>query len=621
MNARQLAAPFFIAALSIAMGTSATAQTTVARVEPRGTIQRLQNAWFDTTFPIPVMHLEGSIEEVAANHGRFAAAHPHGQDTVRYLASMVHERIASDRLVSMIPFASHIIDWAYRLAIRNPLIQQTPVEYQRALRQFSKTLGISEDVVFDALTLPDGALRAIAMLYNHEMDLAPPSPFGCTSIIWSEGHANALHGRNLDYEGIGVWDQNQVILHVIPKEGLAYVAITALGVHSPGITAFNEAGIALGVHMLTLDNSIAKGTPMPVIAAEIVRQARTIDEAIAIIRSFPRAGSWAYVLSGGNDHAVVEASSNEIAVRRSSERFFYQTNHVSSHALANHEIFYSPGARLDSIERAERLNELSRSSEARAWATPERMLEMLADYSTTHSVRVAGGITAKLEGIQSVVMSPSRRTLWIGLPNRNLGPGEGVFAKYRWVDLRSSRPPIVEQEAIVRRPMAKLGDIRLQLRQLLRESVTVFTPPERKLQLLRQYGAIVTDSRKNSAQVSGAWSGLFMRLFHELKYGEKSEQAAARLVDTANLILSDPELATATASARFRLALAHLFKARLLDLSGNRTQAIIEYGQAREFSPYERVSRAANRGLNAPYSWSKARGLSIDYSGIDLFHY
>src|SRR5581483_10850129 len=101
-----------------------------------------------------------------------------------------------------------------------------------------------------------------------------------------------------------------LILHVISKEGLAYVAVTALGIHAPGITAFNEAGLTLAVHQLTFDDVQSSGTPMPIISAEVIRNARTIDDAIAIIRSFPRAGGWAYVLSRGRDRAVVETSAN-----------------------------------------------------------------------------------------------------------------------------------------------------------------------------------------------------------------------------------------------------------------------------------------------------------------------
>lgn len=576
----------------------------------------LEDGWFDTSMPVPVMYLEGNLEQIARTHGQFVSHHPQGKNTVKQLGSMVEERLRKSESLSN-SFLRTTVTMLYRYFVRDPMVEHVPEHYRKAYAAFAKASGISEDEVLDALVTPDAALRAVSLLYKSELAPELAANFGCTSVIWDSSNTSALHGRNLDYESVGFWDRNQLIMHIVPKEGLAHVAVTALGVHSTGITAFNEAGLTLAIHQFTFDDTASRGTPMPVIASEVIRFSRNINDAIAIIRSFPRAGGWAYVLSQGHDRAIVEASAKDVAVRRSSERFFYQTNHVSSPALAKRQVFYTPGSWLDSFNRTETLKRVNDRGANKGWANAQRVAALLGSYEVEGKNRVAGTTIAKLDNVQSVIMDASRRRLWIAVGTHEKAPNEGHYVEYRWNDLRSSQPPEIGHEKVFvnTRPPNKL---RSYLRQV--NSIALDSPDQTRSNLLSTYVA-------QAGNAPGSWPGYFLRVWHELKTGPQTEERAQELLRVLDVGLSDPELVVRSNDTqisertRHRVSLGHLFRGRLLDLIGRRGEAIYEYQTAKRLSAFERVGKAADKNTRSPYQWANVKNIAIDWPGIDLYAY
>jgi hypothetical protein len=594
-----------------------------------GGIEKIDNGWYDSRHPVPVMHLEGGIEEVARGHGAFVARIAKGRSpTLDYMGSRIEHMIDSNPVLKSFPFAHSIVSWLYGTFIRKPLIESTPERYRNAYAEFAKASGVPLKQVWDAVTVPDATLRLVSLLYRTEAGPDLPKSFGCTSVIWNTGSASVLHGRNLDYEGVGLWDRDQVIMHVLPTEGLAYVALMALGAHAPGITAFNEAGLTLAIHQLNLNDTQAHATPIAVISAEVIRNSRSIDDAIAIIKGFPRTAGWAYVLSQGHDRATVETSASEVAIRRSSVPFFYQTNHVSSPALAKHEIFYDPAARLDSFSRAETLEQFSKTPEAKMHATPEGVVRLLGERH-----RAAAGTISKLFNIQSVVMNASKRRLWIGVGDDRHAPNEGRFIEYRWSDLRSADPPEVTTEDIETSELTQtpVTPFRELLHQAIRQRNTGDAAGAAKS--LEEYVKLAESSAKAGKPLTGTWGGLYLSVWNELASSPKGQPPESDrlkvLLDRLAFAMRDPDLKTASTRtskefSRHYLSLGYLFKGRVLDLLGKRSQALLEYELAIRQASYNRVRKAAEVGVRHPFSIGEGgmgSANSIDWCEIDLFRY
>ena len=600
-------------------------------------VEHVEGGWYDASFPVPVMHLEGSIEEVARAHGAILGLHPEAKETLQYFGNVFNNRVESNAHLKNIPFARTAIRWAYRHFIKNVLIDYVPERYRAAYADFARAASIDEEVLWNALVLPDAGLRIATFLYGTELGPFLPPSFGCTSIIWNSGHSSVLHGRNLDYDGVGYWDRHPVIMHVIPNEGLAYVSVTALGMHAPGITAFNEAGLTLAVHQLTLDDTQSSGTPVAVTSAEVIRNSRSIDDAIQIIRGMPRASGWAYVLSQGRDRAVIETSANDVAIRRSSEPFFYQTNHVSSPALATHQIFFSPGGWLDTYSRAGRLARLVQSGATTGWATPERLAPILGLGQVPNEVnpprRIAGGTIARLDNIQSVIMDASHRRLWVGIGTDKRAPNENTYIEYRWADLRSADEPELTGAEVSLVPADVVGASGVKLRELLRQSMNKknsAADPMHQITLLGEYVHLTNEAVKSAPILPGRWPGIYLHVWEDLKLGGLPYHALKSLLRDLNTALKDPALSLGTnnssneiarAAAHHHIAIGRLTRARVLDLLGRRSEALYEYYVVHRTAEFGRLKRAAEKGLRTPYDWNQATTLSVDFAGIDLFQY
>ncbi len=600
-------------------------------------IDRVEGGWYDAAFPVPVMHLEGSIEEVARAHGAILAKHPEAKETLRYFAGVFNRRVEQSPQLQNHPIARLLIRWAYRHLVRNLLVDFVPDRYRAAFGEFAKAAGLSEDEVWDALVLPDAGLRIATLLYGTELGPLLPPSFGCTSIIWDSGHSSVLHGRNLDYDGVGYWDSHPVIMHVIPNEGLAYVSVTSLGMHAPGLTAFNEAGLTLAVHQLTLDDTQSSGTPIVITSAEVIRNSRSIDDAIQIIRGLPRAAGWAFVLSQGHDRAVIETSANEVAIRRSSEPFFFQTNHVSSPALAGHQIFFSPGGWLDTFSRAGRLSRLAQTGVTAGWATPDRLAPLLGMGRVPNEVspphRVAGGTIARLDNIQSVIMDASHRRLWVGVGTDKRAPNENTYVEYRWADLRSADEPELTEAEITLVPEDVLGASGVKLRALLRQSMNKkrsAADPFARVSLLGEYVHQTNEAAISAPSLPGRWPGVYLHVWEELHSGGLPGHALRSLLHDLNIALKDPGLNVpaitsnneiARAATLHHIALGRFTRARVLDLLGRRSEALYEYYIVHRTAEFDRLKIAAAKGLRTPFDWKQAQALAVDFAGIDLFQY
>ncbi len=581
------------------------------------TIKISDTAWYDPSLPIPVLHLEGSLADIARDHGKLTALQPDGKATFEYLSTLLEKHVRANPLAEKFPLLGDLVIWGIEKFVTSTIADHVPDAYESSFQAFAQAAGVSNQQILNAVMLPDSALWLLSAYKNPEGSPFP-ADFGCTSVIWNSKSDSALHGRNLDYSGVGLWDAKPLILHIIPKEGLAHVAITSLGVHATGITAFNEAGLTVAVHQLTTDDTDRFGAPVAVISAEIARTARSIDDAITIIKNFPRAGGWAYVLSQGIDRAVVESTASQLNVRRSSEQYFYQTNHAVSKLIEKDEIYTSPGGWIDSFERAERLRDFKISFNAsKIRATPEKIAEILGDRRGV----IGGGTLVRLDNIQSVIFDASRRRLWVATSvaagEKDSAPAENTFVEYFWQDLRSPNRPTLTGATVKIQKEKYTFELRKILRQLLiRKNLNKQEFETQRTALLVRY----VEESKNyaSARHTGYWPGLFLYVWNAMKLNTEGTDYA-RLLSVLELALQDGDLNARNDFARHRLSMGLLFKARLLDLAGSHDKSLAIYEDAIKKAVFEQVRLAASKGMKSAYSTADARKIAIDWAGFDLF--
>jgi hypothetical protein len=147
----------------------------------------------------------------------------------------------------------------------------------------------------------------------------------CTSVVGQDG-PSTVHARNLDYWGMGYWQPHATLTFVEPldasgrPDGLRYAHVGTVGELFAGTTGVNEAGLVVSTHLhVTRDVALVdgrtelspgrfawealtgrhlrEGTAIYVLVEAVLREARTVDEAVVLLEGRAPVGSWSFVLS------------------------------------------------------------------------------------------------------------------------------------------------------------------------------------------------------------------------------------------------------------------------------------------------------------------------------------
>ncbi len=134
--------------------------------------------------------------------------------------------------------------------------------------------------------------------------------FGCTGMgIPADDSADGrhIHARNLDADLVGSWNETPMLFLIdetdAHPEWYRYAAIGTAGLNYPGgISGVNEAGIAVSLHQMSttqyeVDYDIRRSDIAPFVEQRILREASSIDEALAIVDDNANHAAWTIFIS------------------------------------------------------------------------------------------------------------------------------------------------------------------------------------------------------------------------------------------------------------------------------------------------------------------------------------
>jgi len=243
---------------------------------------------------------------------------------------------------------------------------------------------------------------------------------GCTGFVIG-GSATAdgrlLHGKNTDYLGTGVWDRHPTLVFCRPEDGYAYVKVSSAGLIKCN-SCMNEHGITLGGHILFSSDTSQEGVAFTVFENEVMRRARTLAEAIAIIEEQPRAGAFAFLVSDhkAGEAVALECSCSEVGKRRLDAGALVMSNMCSASASQmGHDLLLRGGVARNPLSRFRRMTQMIEQQHGRIDLA--QAAAFLGDHFDPASGRERGvGHTiANIGSVTSVVFVPELRQVWIGL--------------------------------------------------------------------------------------------------------------------------------------------------------------------------------------------------------------
>ncbi len=195
------------------------------------------------------------------------------------------------------------------------------------------------------------------------------APDGCTSVV-SRREGTVVVGHTEDsspdaVEGIYLLDAEVVEDDEVKSRFLALNYAQTL----PGCAAaMNQHGLMVLIDALP-DPERYVGAPRHLVSRALL-DARSIDEAIAILRETERGGGWNYLMVQGDRYANVETTATRVAVTETGAGVYAHSNHYLDGELAD-------------AAGEPRANSLARLARARAIGQPglsvEAMKQLLSD--------------------------------------------------------------------------------------------------------------------------------------------------------------------------------------------------------------------------------------------------
>lgn len=400
------------------------------------------------THPMAVIRLRGSQAEMGAQHGQMLRELGGWEE-----ASTYYPRMASRLLTLRFPervrrtltpvFHALLTRGANRLNRKRR--ELFPEYYARTLAMLEA--GGLPDEVAQWFGVMDVFQNAVSMVSRYDILKASGIEISgipaCSSLaVWgaSSDDGTMRHARNFDFPGVGVWDEAPAVVFCDPDEGLRYGFVTTRGADTPGVTAFNEAGLTVTVHTrFHRDVAFDKACVVD-IGHEIIRRSRTIDEAIAIAQSIDSASTWGFLVSSADekDAVLIEMTADATAVERAGDREHLEcTNRYRTSDLWNGELTTSPAFRVDSHAREQRLRDaVEETADGLSRSDLELLLGDLRDAGSVDGKgsadRLAGNCIMSPITVQSIVSEPDAHSIRVSVGRAPTGFGPYISVPWDW---------------------------------------------------------------------------------------------------------------------------------------------------------------------------------------------
>lgn len=366
--------------------------------------------------PIRVVHLRGSDRDIGRQHGELVGhAAAIGMPALYY---SFWRRMLNHGPKGIAGVGFRVATALVDRVLVGRLLKAVPDFGKERMKGLSSATGRSAEELSTALVLPDLMpwLQAQLVRFRPEgfVSVRPPV-FACSSFF--HRGKRFLHGRNLDFPGVAYWDRYQVLQATFREGAIPFVAFTTAGVPLGGITGVNAEQISVSLHQHYCRESNLSGSLPFIIGEQILATARSLEQALAVLRDARISTAWAFLVSDGKkkEAFICERHPRAMGVRwlRREGEVLTHTNYFQSPECAPMEYATSVRMNWDNHARKSRLEELVR---ARGYGTaPADAAAFLSDHWDPHwdAEKILNRTVSQVYNIQSVVLDPERMLAWV----------------------------------------------------------------------------------------------------------------------------------------------------------------------------------------------------------------
>ncbi len=403
-----------------------------------------------------VFDLAGNEAQMGRQHGELTREIGGFEDTMAFYGRLPIHILGSGRRDPGRTLAVRLLDKALVRGLRR-LDDARPANLRERTTAFVAALGRPERERLAVVGL-DGAQNAIGLLSRLGLTHGAVAPSGlafagaCSSFaVWggSSEDGRLLHARNFDLPGMGLWERGPTLVFCRPDQGLRYGFVATRGADTPGVTAFNEAGLTITAHTRFHRAVSFDGLGIVDLGHLIAKQARTIAEAVAIASAQRVASSWALVVSSALERkaAAIEIHAGRVALDmpRPGTSWFAATNRYQVPVMQTGEV--APSAAWIRYSDG-RLAAMRRALEVRRGLSAADAMRLLASHEAGDVpgwTRATGDCLGQSISVQSVVVDPERGRIWVSTGDTPTSRGPWAEVPWTWdegVGLREVRPSL-----------------------------------------------------------------------------------------------------------------------------------------------------------------------------------
>ncbi len=543
-----------------------------------------------------ILNVAGTFEDMGRQHGALL------RDEIRRGPMPYYRTFAEKLMRGTAPGAiGKLARRVLQETVGRRIARQIPEFGLDTLRGLAAGAELPFEEVLEAATMPDTLMwlaarfidvKGISPATRHRLALG----LGCTSAIaWGDATRDGklYHARNLDYHGVRCWPSTAAVVFHRPAEGQRYVSCSAAGVVLGGFTAMNEAGLTLTVHqhMFTHRTELG-GTPIALVGDLVMREARTLEEARAILSRYKPIGCWTYLIADGHRKEVLcwEEDPRRNVARRvptSAQTFGYANIYLDEELGANERDLY-PTYWRHNQGRYAHANRILRERHGELDAAG--MAGILADIGDERC-RLRDSIAMTLT-VASVVFRPEDGTLWVGTGEAPTSHGLFVPFSLRTGDVAEGVERFTPGDAF--------DPAMRDAFERWRRAYVAYVDDEDLAATRRELAMACTLAPEQPAYQAVA--GMFA-----LK--DTDAIGATQLFDRA-IALGHPD--------EERVASFHLWRARASDVAGARAAAERDYRAVIGMHADPAVRAAAERGLRRAFDARAARKIHVDMSLGDV---
>jgi len=375
----------------------------------------LGKSWRTEREGLPVIYLKGSPLEIGFADGTLMEDKMHTLETE--FMQMVQGYVPQHWLMEALK--------NYVLFRNRHLSEFVPDDYRMEI--YATTLGCSD------IHPEEGDFYRRLLNYHAAHDVSYmmiDNPFiskaGCTAFgVWGEATADKhlITGRNFDWEAAEVFSRDRVVEMFEPDGGIPFISLSWAGMKGV-VSGMNRAGVSVTINGAPSKLPDTIGTPVAIVAREVLQNAHNLDEALKIVREAKVFVSTIWLLGSRADgkFVVVEKTPAVTNVREAEGDSIVCPNHFETADLKDGERNTNYMVEATSVSREARMLELLKQNHGGIGIA--QAADFLRDRNLPGGTFPGDGHRSSLNAFiatHAVVMDLTSGIFWAASPPNQLG--------------------------------------------------------------------------------------------------------------------------------------------------------------------------------------------------------